>query len=188
MLRLARADSGNFVLQPRHFHMDETLLETVQAAAVLAIEKRIRITVEDIPEAPCYGDEDLVRQMVLNLLDNAVKYTPERGEIRLALGRSNGSYLIRVADNGSGIPPEAQSYIFERFYRVGKARSRNDDSGLVASSAQGAGLGLAIARWIAEIHGGTLRLERSDTSGSTFLATLPLESAASEAPPGPSQV
>jgi two-component system OmpR family sensor kinase len=189
MLRLARADSGAFVLQPRHFHMDETLLEGVQSAAVLASEKQIRITVEDIPEAPCYGDEDLLRQMVLNLLDNAVKYTPERGEIRLALQRDNGSYLIRVADNGFGIPPQAQPYIFDRFYRVDKARSRNDDSRRVASSAQGAGagLGLAIARWIAEIHGGTLRLERSDTSGSTFLATLPLESAASEAPPGPPQ-
>jgi two-component system OmpR family sensor kinase len=164
MLRLARADSGHFVLQPRHFQMDETLLETVQAAVVLASEKQIRIAVEDIPESPFYGDEDLLRQMVLNLLDNAVKYSPEGAEVRVGLEKQNGSYLIRVADNGSGIPADAQPYIFDRFYRVDKARARG----------AGAGLGLAIARWIAEVHGGALCLERSDACGSTFLATLPV--------------
>src|SRR5260370_4433987 len=99
MLRLARADSGHFVLRQRPFKLDETLLETVQAAVVLASEKQIRIAVEDIPESPFYGNEDLLRQMVLNLLDNAVKYSSEGSEVRVGLERHNGSYLIRVVDN-----------------------------------------------------------------------------------------
>jgi signal transduction histidine kinase len=172
LLRLARADSGHASLQERSFHLDETLLEAVQAAVVLASEKEIHVAVGEVAEAPFQGDEDLVRQMVLNLLDNAVKYTHERGEIRVSLETSGVSYLIRVSDNGPGIPPEAQALIFERFYRVNRARSQND---AVLSGAQGAGtgLGLAIARWIAEIHGGALQLERSDAGGSAFLATLP---------------
>lgn len=161
LLRLARADSGQFMLQSRAFHVDEMLLEAAQAATVLARAKEIEITIGDLPESPFHGDEDLLRQMVLNLLDNAVKYTPERGKVSVNLEKANGSYLIRVADNGAGIPPEAQSYIFDRFYRVDRGQS-------------GAGLGLSIARWIAGIHGGTLNLESSSAAGSTFLATLPI--------------
>ncbi len=96
------------------------LLEAAQAATVLARAKEIEITIGDLAESPFHGDEDLLRQMVLNLLDNAVKYTPERGKVSVDLEKANGSYLIRVADNGAGIPPEAQSYIFDRFYRVVK--------------------------------------------------------------------
>jgi heavy metal sensor kinase len=173
MLRLARADSGNFVLQPRSFHIDEMLLESVQAAIVLAGQKEIRVAIDDIPEAPFYGDEDLLRQMVLNLLDNAVKYTPEHGEVRVSLERKNVSYLVRVADSGEGIPAEAQPFIFDRFYRVDRGRARSEAAGLSAAQGAGAGLGLAIARWIAEIHGGTLLLESSGPSGSTFVAALP---------------
>jgi heavy metal sensor kinase len=173
MLRLARADSGNFVLQPRAFQIDEVLLESVQAAIVLAGQKEIRVAIGEIPEAPFYGDEDLLRQMVLNLLDNAVKYTPERGEIRVSLERSNGSYLVRVADTGEGISEEAQPFIFDRFYRVNRGRPGIEGAGQSAAQGAGAGLGLAIARWIAEIHGGTLQLESSGPAGSTFVAALP---------------
>jgi signal transduction histidine kinase len=173
MLRLARADSGNFVLQPRSFHIDEMLLESVQTAIVLAGQKEIRVAIDDIAEAPFYGDEDLLRQMVLNLLDNAVKYTPEHGEVRVSLERRNISYLVRVADTGEGIPPEAQPFIFDRFYRVDRGRARSDGAGLSAAQGAGAGLGLAIARWIAEIHGGTLHLESSGPAGSIFVAALP---------------
>jgi heavy metal sensor kinase len=175
MLRLARADSGNFVLQSRAFHVDELLLEAVQAAVVLASQKAIQVAIDDVPEAPFFGDEDLLRQMVLNLLDNAVKYTPERGEIRVSLERKNGSYLVRVADSGIGIPQEAQPFIFDRFYRVDRGRARTDEENRSSVQGAGAGLGLAIARWIAEIHGGTLQLESSGPGGSTFVAALPAE-------------
>lgn len=163
MLNLARADSGSFTVRMRPFHLDEVLLETAQAAAVLAKEKEIRVEIGDLTEAPFSGDEDLLRQMVLNLLDNAVKYTPARGRIRVALERLNESWLIRVEDNGQGIPEEARPHIFDRFYRV-EAQSKS----------VGAGLGLAIAQWIARLHGGMLELEHSGPDGSTFLATLPV--------------
>ena len=163
MLRLARADAGHVVLQSRLFHLDEMLLETVQAAVVLASQKEVAIEVSELSEGPFQGDEDLLRQMVMNLLDNAVKYTPPRGKIEVSLSSQNGSYAIRVADTGCGIPAAAQSHIFERFYRVEQGRS----------AASGAGLGLAIALWIAEIHSGSLELERSTPEGSVVRALLP---------------
>jgi heavy metal sensor kinase len=169
MLRLARADSGNFVLQTRPFQLDEMLLDAVQAAVVLAGQKEIRVSVEDVPETPYTGDEDLLRQMLMNLLDNAVKHTPPGGEIRVSLQTLNGDHRVRVADTGAGIPLEAQAHIFERFFRAEMARTADTP----ATSTQGAGLGLAIARWIAEIHGGTLQLESSSPAGSVFVATLP---------------
>ncbi|HKE24619.1 MAG TPA: ATP-binding protein [Bryobacteraceae bacterium] len=163
MLRLARADAGHVVLQERPFYLDEMLLESIQAAIVLANQKEIEIAIDDLPEGPFRGDEDLLRQMVMNLLDNAVKYTPPRGRIRVSLASQNGDYTIRVADTGRGIPADAQAHIFDRFYRVEEGRSE----------AAGAGLGLAIARWIAEIHHGSLELESSTPEGSVFCALLP---------------
>ena len=163
MLRLARADAGHVALESRLFHLDEMLLETVQAAVVLASQKEVAIEVSELSEGPFQGDEDLLRQMVMNLLDNAVKYTPPRGRVEVSLSSQNGSYAIRVSDTGCGIPEAARSHIFERFYRVEQVRSQ----------AAGAGLGLAIARWIAEIHSGTLELEQSTPEGSVFKAILP---------------
>jgi signal transduction histidine kinase len=104
--------------------------------------------------------------MVMNLADNAVKHTPAGGTVSVSLARTAAEYTITVSDTGRGIPPEAQPLVFERFYRSDRARSRPGGSG-------GAGLGLPIARWIAEAHGGRLELVRSDEQGSTFRATLP---------------
>ena len=103
--------------------------------------------------------------MLLNLLDNAVKYTPAGGEISLALVRQNGNAEIVVRDTGIGIPAEAQPRIFDRFYRVDKARAR---------AMGGAGLGLSIAQWIVEAHGGAITLASSPGQGSTFKVVLPM--------------
>jgi len=105
--------------------------------------------------------------MILNLLDNAIKYTPAGGHVQLDLARAEAAYVIHVTDTGAGIPVAAQPHIFERFYRVDKARSRNGDAG------GGAGLGLSIAAWIAELHGGRVTLARSDQHGSVFVVSLP---------------
>jgi signal transduction histidine kinase len=121
-------------------------------------------------ESHCYGDEELLKQMILNLLDNAVKYTPRGGVVIMNLDRKNGSYEIAISDSGPGIPNDVQDRVFERFFRVDKTRSRAES---VNSTGGGAGLGLAIARSIAEAHGGSLTLECSNTSGSTFVAVLP---------------
>jgi signal transduction histidine kinase len=105
--------------------------------------------------------------MILNLIGNAIKHTPPAGNVRLSLTRSQERYLVEISDTGPGIPAESQPHIFERFYRADKARSRADTAN------GGAGLGLAIARWIAEAHKGSLYLARSDRNGSAFVATLP---------------
>jgi signal transduction histidine kinase len=104
--------------------------------------------------------------MVMNLLDNAVKFTPAGGAVRLSLTRRADEYLLSVSDTGPGIPAEARARVFERFYRADKARSRSEDGG--------AGLGLAIARWIARAHDGDLELAEPDGGGATFLARLPV--------------
>jgi signal transduction histidine kinase len=106
--------------------------------------------------------------MLLNLLDNAIKYTPAGGMVNVDCRLDTNSYVLRVSNTGPGIPAELQSRIFERFFRADKARSRAEgDTG-------GAGLGLSIARWIAEAHHGRLELTQSDSSGTTFTAYLPV--------------
>jgi two-component system sensor histidine kinase SenX3 len=106
--------------------------------------------------------------MLLNLLDNAIKYSPPNTTVQLTCRREAGSYFIRIADQGEGIPHELQPRIFERFFRADKTRSRAE------TESGGAGLGLSIARWIAEAHHGRLELTRSDSSGSLFTVILPV--------------
>ena len=133
--------------------------------------------------APFAGDPALLDRLLLNLLDNAVKYSPPGGTVRVALARLPGAYRLAVGDDGPGIPVEAQPHVFERFFRADRARTRTGADGGPQGARGGAGLGLAIARWVAEAHGGTLVLERSNDAGTTFAATLP---AGSPAPPTPS--
>jgi two-component system OmpR family sensor kinase len=168
MFVLARADAGHPTLQITEFYLDELLAETTRAAAVLASQKNLQLEEPSLPEAPFRGDEELLRQMLWNLLDNAVKYTPRGGTVRIALVSGNAEYVVTVSDSGGGISPEIQPHIFERFYRADKARSRAE-----TANEGGAGLGLPIARWIAEAHHGRLELQRSDETGSTFVVFLP---------------
>jgi heavy metal sensor kinase len=170
MFRLARADAGRLTLELRPFYLDEVLAETSRAASILAAPKNIRVELPRLPETSCYGDEDLLRRMFMNVLENAVKYTPEGGRITVNLTSVNGWYFVSVSDTGRGIPADAQPHVFERFFRVDKERSRKE--GLKDIGA-GAGLGLAIARSIAEAHRGSLDLQHSDETGSTFQVTLP---------------
>ena len=102
---------------------------------------------------------------MLNVVDNAIRYSPPDGAVRIALDRSADVYSIAVGDQGPGIAAEVQAHIFERFYRVDSARTRDG----------GAGLGLALARWIAQAHGGDISLATSSRLGSTFVITLPAE-------------
>ena len=112
------------------------------------------------------GDEELLKRMLLNLLDNAVKYTPDGGEIGLTLRSRNGNACIKVHDTGIGIPEAEQERIFDRFYRVDKARSR---------ALGGAGMGLSIARNIVEAHAGTIQVESRPGTGSSLTVELPLQ-------------
>ncbi len=172
MFTLARADAGRRPLELGHLYLDELIVETARAASLLAERKGVTVEASRSPEVPYYGDEHLLRQMLLNLLDNAIRHTPAGGGVRVSLDRGDSACEVVVADTGEGIPIEAQPHIFERFYRVDKARSR---SGASANGAGGGGLGLSIARWIAEAHGGTIRLVRSDPTGTVFAIALPLK-------------
>jgi heavy metal sensor kinase len=168
MFVLARADAGAYPLQVVDFDLGETVDECVRAAALLGQRHGVTVTGPDPQERPGRGDEGLIRQLVLILLDNAVKYTPAGGRVSVAIDESDPqSYSVIVRDSGPGIPAEARERIFERFYRVDKARSR---SGVAAGS--GAGLGLAIAQWITGMHGGGLSLIDTEREGSTFRATI----------------
>ena len=168
MCTLAHADAGHRPLHLQAFYLDELLTETTRAANVLAVRKHVAMATAVMPDALCYGDEALLRQMLLNLLDNAIQHTPPAGQVQMTLALQDGQYLITVTDTGGGIPADAQSHIFERFYRVEKARART-----ATGHGSGAGLGLAIARWIAHAHNGALTLAHSDATGSIFVATLP---------------
>jgi len=168
MFTLARADAGRYRLRKSRFYLDELIEETARAAGILASGKSVSIDVSNSPDSLFYGDEDLLRQMLLNLLDNAIKHTPSVGLIRIALTNDQQKYFVRVTDSGSGVPADAKPHIFKRFFRADKSRSRSEKG-----RGSGAGLGLAIALWIAEAHQGRLELAASDASGSTFLATLP---------------
>jgi len=168
MFTLARADAGQRPIQISDFYFDELVMATTRAAAVLAARKGVTLDVAPAQETLFRGDEGLLRQMLLNLLDNAIKYTPSGGTIRVQMSRHNSTCEITVADAGPGIDSEAQSHIFERFYRADKARARSE-----SGNGAGAGLGLAIARWIAEAHNGSLNLRKSDPTGSIFVISLP---------------
>jgi heavy metal sensor kinase len=165
---LARADAGRQPVRTEHLYLDEVVTDAARAIRTLATNRGVQIVVEPLPEAPARGDAELLGRLLLNLLDNAVKYSAKGSQVFVSLREDEEWYDLRVADCGPGIPIEAQPLIFERFYRVDSARSRAD-----TSRTSGAGLGLAIARWIAESHGGRLELARSTSKGSEFSVRLP---------------
>jgi signal transduction histidine kinase len=116
-----------------------------------------------VPDIPFFGDEELLRQMLLNVLQNAVQHTPAGGTVSIAAAPNGMSVAIDVKDTGTGIPEPDRQRIFDRFVQLDPSR-RGD----------GSGLGLPIARWIAEAHGGTLELVASSAAGSTFRFVLPI--------------
>jgi two-component system OmpR family sensor kinase len=173
LFMLARADAGQYQPDLTTIYLDETVGECVRAVRSLAAQHGVELDFRhDEDELVFRGDEGLIRRMVLNLLDNAIKHTPDGGQVRVRLAHEDSSYAISITDTGPGIPPEAQPHIFERFYRVDQARSYNGESG-----GSGAGLGLSIASWIAETHGGRIILDRADQSGSAFVIFLPVAEA-----------
>lgn len=177
LFTLARADAGEYPLRPRDFYLEELAADCVRAARTMAAARQIALRYEPDGEMPIHADEALLRRLTMNLLDNAVKYTPPGGKITLACARAGGEYSLSVRDTGPGIPSEARERIFERFFRLDPARSASPNAN--AGERAGAGLGLAIARWIAEAHHGRLVLAQSDASGSTFAAFFPANGAAS---------
>ena len=164
MFTLARADAGSYPVHRTPMYLDEVVDDVVRAARVLADTKHVSIELAGIQSASFTGDEELVRRLIGNLLDNAIRHAPPRSTVQVHLKEHDTSYVLSVSDAGDGIPPESQPYIFERFYRGDAART---------PSAGGAGLGLALARWVARAHGGDVTLVHSSPEGTTFEAVLP---------------
>jgi two-component system, OmpR family, sensor kinase len=175
---LARADAGQYKLTSKEFYLDELAGEVTRAVRALAAEKGLTLQLDATAEMPFRGDENLVRRLLLNLVDNAIKYTPRGGAVTVSCETHGKRYIVTVSDTGPGIPAEAQPHIFDRFYRADSARSRaeQDSAGLTS----GAGLGLSIARWVAEAHEGTLELLRSSAAGSVFELILPRTEASAD--------
>jgi heavy metal sensor kinase len=166
---LARADAGEQPVRHDPLYLDEVLLDCAREMRSLADARRIELVVEPPPEASVVGDEHLLQRVVLNLLDNAIKYSPPGARVTVRLTLRGEEAALEVSNTGPGIAPELTPHIFERFVRGDAARTHGDDD-----LTSGAGLGLPIARWIAEEHGGALELARSDESGTSFLLRLPI--------------
>jgi heavy metal sensor kinase len=172
LFMLARADAGQYQPDFTTFYLDETVGECARAVRSLAAQHGLELHYRHAGDELLFrGDEGLIRRMILNLLDNAIKHTPTGGRVGVGLTHDDSGYSISINDTGPGIPVEAQPHIFERFYRVDKARSYNGETG-----GSGAGLGLSIASWIAETHGGRIILDRADQGGSAFVIFLPATS------------
>jgi heavy metal sensor kinase len=170
LFMLARADAGEYPLVLADFYLDESMSECVRSVRSLAAQKTLQIRYQPPEKEIAFrGDESLIRRMVLNLLHNAIKYTPENGQVSVSMKADRKQCEIVLKDTGHGIPEDAQPHIFDRFFRVDKARSREE-----SLNGTGAGLGLSIAKWAAELHGGKIVLDHSDPGGTTFIIWLPI--------------
>ncbi len=165
LLLLAQADAGRLALAIAPVELDALLLKMFGVAQELS-EGSVRVTLAAMCPVIVEADEERLKQLLRQLIVNGLKYTPAGGKLTLSMRHEPNYVEISVSDTGSGIPEDHLPYIFDRFYRVDKARSRHGG---------GSGLGLSIAMWIAEAHGGTLTVNSQKGEGSTFVLRLPLQ-------------
>lgn len=170
LLFLARSDAGKEPLNIKEVNLKELLAEISPDVEVLVKEKGVQFRLGPLENVTVKGDLVKLRQLLLNILENAVRYTSSGGSISASVMRREKMAVVSINDTGIGISSEHLPHIFERFYRVDKARSRAEG---------GAGLGLAIAKYIAEAHGGKIEVESEVGRGSTFHVVLPLENSES---------
>ena len=163
LLLIGQMDAGRFTLELGEVNVAELVGETVALFEGTAAEKRIELTADMAPRVVVRGDRLRVGQLLGNLVSNAVKFTPEGGQVRVRVGEQGGSCVVEVTDSGIGIPAEERPHLFERFYRAS-----------TATGTAGSGLGLAISKAIAEAHGGTIRIADSGGSGTRFVVQIPL--------------
>lgn len=163
LLVLARADAGERQIERERIFLDDIAIDAAGAARVLARQKNVELTVDEFEEAPVEGDPTLIRQLIMIVLDNAVKFTDAGGQVRIRVSMHEGAPTFSVEDTGIGIKPEEMSRVFQRFFRGETARSRTD----------GAGLGLSIARWIAREHAAEIALTSEPGKGTKVIVTFP---------------
>jgi heavy metal sensor kinase len=179
LLTLARADEGRAPLAKERCDLRELVAEAVETAGMLAEPGDVRVE-SRLPDGPVEieADRHRIRELLLNLVTNAIKYTPAGGEVGVALATTREAAEITVRDTGIGIAPGDLPHIFERFWRADPARSRTGDR-------PGTGLGLAITKWIAEAHGGSITVQSRPGRGTMFTVTLPLLAAVPDRPAAP---
>lgn len=163
LLVLARADTGERPLERQRLFLDDVAIDAVAAASIVGRQKGVDVRVEEFEEAAVIGDAALIRQLVMILLDNAIKFTDAGGVVRLRVSMRDGAPTFSIEDTGIGIKPEDLSRVFQRFFRGETARSRTE----------GAGLGLSIASWIAREHGADISLSSEPGKGTTVVVTFP---------------
>src|SRR5213593_1157539 len=174
LLTLARADEGIAPLHLEPVDLRSILEEARETGELLAEQAGVEMDLATPPEPVIVPvDASRIHQLILNLVTNAVKYTPSGGSVRMQLGQSNGRVTLRVADTGIGIAAGDLPHIFDRFWRADSARTRTGER-------PGAGLGLAICKWIAEAHGGHIDVVSRPGRGTTFTVTLPRDQATAE--------
>jgi heavy metal sensor kinase len=166
LLTLARADAGQVPLHRERVDVSHLVSSAVEQVRPLAEERGIALASDAGPTAALDADEGLLTQLLLNLLDNAIKHTPSGGRVTAGWTASDGRIELSVRDTGSGIPPEDLPRVFDRFYRVDKARSSADGSGT--------GLGLSISRWIARAHGGEIDIKSTPGDGTACTVSVPI--------------
>jgi signal transduction histidine kinase len=167
LLSLARADAGKEQWNFTEVNLGKLITNLNADVEALCQEKELSLQLGQMPDLVVKGDEARLRELFMNLLDNAIRYTPAPGTISVSLRRQGQMAVVAITDTGVGIPAEDIPFIFERFYRVDKSRSRTEG---------GTGLGLAICRHIAEAHGGKIEVKSQVGAGSTFSVWLPLQS------------
>jgi signal transduction histidine kinase len=172
LLDLSKLESGEVPLHRERVALAPIVSQVVSEIMVARAGRRVAIEPDVDPDVPPVdADAERLHQVLFNLIDNAVRFTPDGGEVRVRAHRHNGSVAVAVADTGTGIPSEHLPRLFERFYRVDSARARGDG---------GTGIGLAIARSVVEAHGGHIKAESEPGKGSTFTFDLPVAEVAAD--------
>jgi signal transduction histidine kinase len=168
LLMLARADAGDRPIERKEFQLDDLALDAAAAAGAVAHSRQVGVIVGNLDSATIEGDSELVRRLVMILLDNAIKFTPAGREVRLSVFSDDGAATLVVEDSGIGIPPSQLPHVFDRFYRGDPARGRGE----------GAGLGLSIARWIADVHRARISVSSTERQGTRIEVTFPIAAGA----------
>jgi heavy metal sensor kinase len=169
---LARADSNQFPLKPENINLAQILTDEVRSLLPHALKKQVSLHLDAPDELSLQGDPAKLGRLFRNLIENAIKYSSAGASVTVTVNLANDQARIDFTDTGPGIPPEHLAHLFERFYRVDKARSRQT-AGVDSS---GAGLGLSIAQWLAQTHGGRIEVASGIGQGTTFTVWLPLKS------------
>ena len=167
LLMLARVDSGPVEIDHERLDLTALVADTIATLTPLAAAGGVTLTAPSLHPAPITGDQARLTQLIVNLVDNALKYTPVGGSVEVSVNVVDSQAQVQVVDNGVGIAPEHLPHVFERFYRADAARSRDEG---------GAGLGLSICQWIAIAHEGTIAVHSTSGQGTTCTVSLPLTS------------